>query len=157
MNPEYVDPRLRAKVKSGIGCIPRLRAAVESGIRNPVGIPPGRLVVAVWRWRWRSWRTGHVGFCGGPAVVAVATTTVTGFGGGHAAAAAAAAMAVAMAVANGSVDVEADGDEVSDWDGRKYPECPPYKGRKGQAWETFIRDFGSAMSMKEALTSRSSS
>ena len=43
-----------------------------------------------------------------------------------------------------------DGDVVTDWDGRKYPECPPYKGKKGQAWETFIRDFGSAMSMKEA-------
>ena len=35
-NPEYIDPSLRAKVESGLRCIPRLRAAQwnpESGIR----------------------------------------------------------------------------------------------------------------------------
>jgi len=42
-----------------------------------------------------------------------------------------------------------DGDEADDYDGRKYPECAPYKGKKGQAWNTFVQNFGASMSMKE--------
>jgi hypothetical protein len=41
-----------------------------------------------------------------------------------------------------------DGDsDLSDYDGRKYPQCKPYYGRKGQAWNTFVRDFSSAMAL----------
>ena len=41
--------------------------------------------------------------------------------------------------------------EQANYDGRKYPECAPYLGHKGQTstWNTFVRDFGSAMSMRE--------
>ena len=43
-----------------------------------------------------------------------------------------------------------DGDaDSSNYDGRKYPECAPYLGQKGQQWNTFVRDFVSAMSMRE--------
>jgi hypothetical protein len=41
-----------------------------------------------------------------------------------------------------------DGDsDLSDYDGRKYPACKPYYGGKGQTWNTFVRDFGSAMAL----------
>ena len=38
-------------------------------------------------------------------------------------------------------DAEADGS----WDARKYPRCRPFDGKKGQAFETFVRDFGSSL------------
>ena len=39
-----------------------------------------------------------------------------------------------------------EGDEdINDWDARKYPHCKPYLGKKGVQWETFVRNFGSAM------------
>ena len=39
-------------------------------------------------------------------------------------------------------DAEADGN----WDARKYPRCRPFDGKKGQGFETFVRDFGSSLS-----------
>ena len=41
-------------------------------------------------------------------------------------------------------------DASVNYDGRKYPECAPYMGKKGQQWNTLVRDFGAAMFMKEA-------
>ena len=35
------------------------------------------------------------------------------------------------------------------YDGKKYPECAPYHGARGQTWETFIRDFAAAMSTRD--------
>ena len=43
-----------------------------------------------------------------------------------------------------------DGDvDSNNYDSRKDPECAPYLGRKGQTWKTSVRDFGSAVSMRE--------
>ena len=35
------------------------------------------------------------------------------------------------------------------YNGRTYPECPPYHGARGQAWNTFCQDFASAMSIRD--------
>lgn len=35
-----------------------------------------------------------------------------------------------------------------DWDARKYPMCPPYSGKRGVAWDSFVRDFGAAAAGK---------
>ena len=35
------------------------------------------------------------------------------------------------------------------YDGKKYPECAPFYGARGQTWDTFVRDFASAMSTKD--------
>ena len=42
-----------------------------------------------------------------------------------------------------------DGDGSSSYDGRKYSECPPYMDKKGQTWNTFVRNFAAAMSLRE--------
>lgn len=34
------------------------------------------------------------------------------------------------------------------WDARKYPMCPPYMGKRGVAWDCFVRDFGAAAAGK---------
>ena len=34
------------------------------------------------------------------------------------------------------------------WDARKYPMCPPYFGKRGVAWDCFVRDFGAAAAGK---------
>ena len=38
---------------------------------------------------------------------------------------------------------------VEGYDGRKFDCCAPYHGEKGQAWETFVRNFAAAMSTGE--------
>ena len=39
-------------------------------------------------------------------------------------------------------------DESGDWDARKYPKARPSFGRKGIAFETFVRNFGASMAME---------
>ena len=40
-----------------------------------------------------------------------------------------------------------DGDSSPGYDGKKFSECVPYNGKKGQMWNTFVRKFASAMSL----------
>ena len=42
-----------------------------------------------------------------------------------------------------------DGDSSPSYDGKKFSECAPYNGKKGQMWNTFVRNFASAMSLRE--------
>ena len=38
--------------------------------------------------------------------------------------------------------MDGDADADGSWDARKYPRCRPFNGKKGPAFETFVRDFG---------------
>ena len=38
---------------------------------------------------------------------------------------------------------------VRSYDEKKYPECPPFYGKRGQSWDTFCRDFAAAMSKRD--------
>ena len=42
-----------------------------------------------------------------------------------------------------------DGDTSGSYDGRKFSECAPYYGKKGTMWNTFVRNFAAAMSLRE--------
>ena len=42
-----------------------------------------------------------------------------------------------------------DGDFSPSYDGNKFSKCAPYHGKKGQMWNTFVRNFASAMSLRE--------